>query len=92
MRPPHNPAGRDVLIERTHTLSATDGCGNVGTASAHQLITFADVTGPELEVDAPNPANLFQCLADTDTTTAALGLPEVTAEDACGGDVDITIT
>ena len=84
--------GGDVLVERTHTLTATDGCGNVGTASCTQLITFADVTGPELDVDAPNPANLFQCLADTDTTTAALGLPEVTAVDACGGDVDITIT
>ena len=84
--------GGDILIERTHTLTATDACGNEGVATCTQIITFADVTGPVLEVQAPMPANLFQCLADTDTTTAALGLPDVTATDACGGDIQVDIT
>ncbi len=84
--------GGSIVIVRTHILTATDGCGNVGTATCTQQITFEDVTGPELDVQAPNPANLFQCLADTDTTTAALGLPEVTAVDACGGAVDVLIS
>jgi len=84
--------GGSITIMRTHTLTATDACGNEGTASCFQTITFADVTGPVLDVEPPLPANLLQCLADTDTTTAALGWPVVTAADACGGEVGVVIT
>ena len=84
--------GGSIVIQRTHTLTATDACGNVGTASCIQTITFEDTTPPLIEVDPIIPINLFECLAATDTSTAALGLPEVNATDACGGEVELSIT
>ena len=81
-----------MTIERTHTLVSEDRCGNKDTVSCVQTITLLDVTGPVITLDPPMPQNIMGCLADTDTSTEALGMLTATAEDACGGPVDIDIT
>ena len=83
--------GGSRSITRTHTLVATDDCGNTDTVSCQQVITLNDVTGPVITLDPPMPQNIFGCLADTDTTLAGLGSLTASATDACGGAVSITI-
>ena len=81
-----------MTIARTHTLVAEDRCNNADTVSCVQIITLLDVTGPVITLDPPLPHNIFDCIANTDTTLAALGALTATAVDACGGDVDIVIS
>ncbi len=84
--------GGNRTILRTHTLVATDDCGNADTVSCVQTIELLDETGPVVTLDPPMPQNLFECLADTDTSLVGLGALTATAEDACGGAVDVVIT
>lgn len=84
--------GGSRIIERTHTLVSTDGCGNRDTTTCVQTITLLDVTGPVITLDPPPTQNIMGCLADTDTSLAGLGALTATAVDACGGAVSITIT
>ena len=84
--------GGDRTIMRTHTLVATDDCGNTDTVSCVQQIHLLDTIGPVVMLDPPMPQNLFECLADTDTSLIGLGALTATVEDACGGAVDVVIT
>ena len=83
--------GGHLMVERTHTLTAEDRCGNVAEASCVQILTFLDVHGPELEVVPPADLAFPTCLTATDTSLTALGMPDVVATDACGGDVVVTV-
>lgn len=84
--------GGNITIERTHTLEVEDRCGNISTETCIQTIVFLDTHGPELEVSPVFPQNIFDCVANTDTSTAALGSPTVMATDACGGEVAVDIS
>ena len=92
--PPQSACGEggSITVERTHTLHMEDRCGNTSEVSCIQTLHFLDVTGPELEIAPLFPQNLFTCIANVDTSTAALGLPIVTAVDACGGAVTVDVS
>ena len=63
------------------------------TVSCVQIITLLDVTGPVITLDPPLPHNIFDCIANTDTTLAALGRAYPRQQwMPCGGDVDIVIS
>lgn len=71
--------GSDFVVERT--WRATDACGNI--SEAIQVITVRDTTAPVLVI--PDDVALA-CGAATDPAFTGIA----TAEDACGGTVDVS--
>ncbi len=72
----------------TRTWSATDVCGQVGTAD--QIITLEDTTPPVFDAACPLPAVTVVADAGTCTASAAsVGLVPPAATDTCG---EVTVT
>ena len=80
-------------ITRTWTATATDVCDNATSATCIQVITVLDLVAPELSITCPDDAVLeADASCNADTSTDALGTPAITAEDACGGAVELNTT
>ena len=80
-----------MTITRTWTAVGTDECDNTATATCTQIITVLDTIAPELSLTCPSDTVVFadaECAAATGTD--ALGLPQIDAADACGGEVSLT--
>ncbi|MGB0171068.1 MAG: HYR domain-containing protein [Flavobacteriales bacterium] len=82
-------------VTRTYSATAEDACGNMGTISVEQVVTFLDVTAPQI-VDSDGISNGETVTdADADDIFAFIDVPNpinLDAEDACGGDVTIVET
>ena len=82
-------------VLRTYMASATDNCGNAGMASATQTVTFLDVTAPQITSSngISNGDVVAQSQGSSIFSWIDLDSPEdLTAEDACGGEVSLVQT
>ena len=80
-----------MTIVRTWTAIGTDQCENTATATCTQTITVLDLIAPELSLTCPTDTTVFadeNCAASTGTD--ALGMPLISATDACGGEVELS--
>lgn len=82
----------NATLERTFTITATDCEGNVTVESTTQIANFFDIEAPNVALACPADTTLSadaDCGADLDPVL--LGMPAVTAADACDSEVAWTV-
>ena len=82
-------------VTRTYSATAEDACGNTGTISVGQVVTFLDVTAPQITDSEGIDNGETISETDADDIFAFISVPspiDLDAADACGGDVTIVET